>query len=207
MLLPPPHRSSWLPTRLFKRTSRRRKRVQTFAVCGCESLEHRTLLSAFVVNSMADTVDANPGDGSAQDAGGNTTLRAAIMEANALAGDDMITLGAGTFTLTIGGTAENSAATGDLDITDQTGSLTIIGAGVDNTIIDAAAIDRVFEVLAANVVLNLSGLTVTGGSSASPGGGNRSHLERGWVSNSSFHRWRFLRHLLHVAATNRTADF
>ncbi len=37
--------------------------------------------------------------------------------------------------------------------------------------------------------------------------GNRSHLERGWVSNSSFHRWRFLRHLLHVAATNRTADF
>ncbi len=36
---------------------------------------------------------------------------------------------------------------------------------------------------------------------------NRSHLERGWVSNSSFHRWRFLRHLLHVAATNRTADF
>ncbi len=43
-------------------------------------------------------------------------------------------------------------------------------------------------------------------SSGSPSS-NRSHLERGWVSNSSFHRWRFLRHLLHVAATNRTADF
>ncbi|MCA9019354.1 MAG: right-handed parallel beta-helix repeat-containing protein, partial [Planctomycetaceae bacterium] len=44
---------------------------------------------AFFVNSTLDTVDANPGDGIAADANGNLTLRAAIMEANALAGDSV----------------------------------------------------------------------------------------------------------------------
>ena len=35
----------------------------------------------FMVNTTKDTVDANPGDGVAEDASGNTSLRAAIMEA------------------------------------------------------------------------------------------------------------------------------
>ena len=46
--------------------------------------------AGFVVNSTDDAVDANPGDGLAQDDQGRTTLRAAIMEANARAGDDDI---------------------------------------------------------------------------------------------------------------------
>src|SRR5216684_4826120 len=68
-----------------------------------EVLEDRTVLSTFVVNTTADTVDANPGDGLAQDSAGNTSLRAAIMEANALHGADTIQLPAGTYFLSIPG--------------------------------------------------------------------------------------------------------
>ena len=44
------------------------------------------VLATFTVNTTADTVDVNPGDGVAEDAAGNTSLRAAIMEANASPG-------------------------------------------------------------------------------------------------------------------------
>ena len=48
-------------------------------------------------------VDAIPGDGVCAAAGGACTLRAAVEEANALAGGHAITLPAGTYTLTIAG--------------------------------------------------------------------------------------------------------
>src|SRR5688572_7311465 len=83
---------------------------------GFERLEDRALLAAFTVNSLLDTVDANPGDGVAQDAAGQTTLRAAIMEANARAGDDSIVLGAGVYALSLAGANEDAAARGDLDV-------------------------------------------------------------------------------------------
>ena len=82
--------------------------------------------ATIIVNTTADAVDANPGDGVCDDGTGNCTLRAAIMEANALAGADTITVPAGTYTLAIAGTDEDAGATGDLDITDD---LTIVGAG------------------------------------------------------------------------------
>src|SRR5437868_2290061 len=66
-----------------------------------ETLERRTLLSTFTVNTVLDTVDVNPGDGLARDASGRTSLRAAVMEANALAGADTINLPAGTYALTL----------------------------------------------------------------------------------------------------------
>lgn len=161
MLFTPWLRSLKFPARLT-RTARRRKRrfSPLFAI---ERLEDRTLLSVFAVNSVLDKVDLIPGDGIV-DTGtpGEITLRAAIQEANALAGDDTITLGAGTFTLSITGTGEDAAATGDLDITDTTGSLTIIGAGADRTIIDAAGLDRVFEVFGA-ATLDLHDVTISGG--------------------------------------------
>lgn len=71
------------------------------------------------------------------------SLREAIIGANALAGADTITLPAGTYALTIPGTGENVAATGDLDIT---ANLTINGAGAASTIIDGGGLDRVIEV-------------------------------------------------------------
>jgi hypothetical protein len=62
--------------------------------------------ATFTVNSTADAVDAHPGDGVCADASGHCTLRAAVMEANALSGPDTITLPAGTYTLTIPGISE-----------------------------------------------------------------------------------------------------
>lgn len=67
-----------------------------------------------VVNSIADTPDANPGDGICDDGTGNCTLRAAIEEANASPGFDLIRFniaGAGPHTILL---------TSDLpDITEQ----------------------------------------------------------------------------------------
>ena len=119
------------------------------------------LLANFTVNITNDTVDANPGDGNAVDSGGNTSLRAAIMESNALAGADSITLPAGNYNLTRTGTGENAATAGDLDINSE---ITIQGAGAQATKIDATGLnDRVFEVLS-GATLNMSGVTIQGGS-------------------------------------------
>jgi len=131
-----------------------------------EPLEDRRMLSVFTVNSFDDTVDANLGDGIAEDIAGNTSLRAAIMEANACAGDDTIKLAAGTYTLSIAGTDEDAAATGDLDI--RNGKVTIIGAGADATVIDANRIDRVIDIHTQDAPDNptglvLEGVTITGG--------------------------------------------
>jgi hypothetical protein len=48
------------------------------------------LLATFIVNHTGNSVDINPGDGVVNDGFGNISLRAAIMEANALAGLDTI---------------------------------------------------------------------------------------------------------------------
>src|SRR5262249_45681602 len=62
-----------------------------------EHMEARALLATFTVDSTADAVDANPGDGTALTASGQITLRSAIQEANALAGSDTIVLPVGTY--------------------------------------------------------------------------------------------------------------
>ncbi len=123
----------------------------------------------FVVNSLADAPDTVPGDGVCAAGGGACTLRAAIMEANALAGDDVIELPAGVFALVQVGDGEDAAATGDLDITD---ALRVEGAGRDDTIIDGIGADRVFHMMGATVALQ--DLTIRGGARpADHGGGIR----------------------------------
>lgn len=114
----------------------------------------------FDVDSAADAVDANPGDGRCQTAGGNCTLRAAIQEANAWLGADAIRLPAGNYFITIDGANEDDAATGDLDIKDD---LTITGAANNTTVIDGSNKDRVFDVVAV-VNFTLKNVTVTHGS-------------------------------------------
>ena len=122
--------------------------------------------ATFTVNSTLDAVDAVPGDGVCATAGAVCTLRAAIQEANALAGADTIIVPAGTYTLTIAGSLDDAAATGDLDITS---TVVIVGAGADVTTVNAAGIDRVFDVLTgANATVR--GLRITGGN---VGGGLR----------------------------------
>ncbi len=115
--------------------------------------------ATLTVDITADVQDASPGDGVCATAEGHCSLRAAIQETNALAGADSITLPAGTYALTIDGTGEDAAATGDLDITDD---LTIVGSGADATIIDGNAIDRVLHVIGDRAV-EVTGLTVRGG--------------------------------------------
>ena len=127
------------------------------------------LSGPFQVNSFNDTVDADPGNGLAEDADGNITLRSAIIESNALAGLDTIQLEAGTYTLSLAGAGEDAAATGDLDIT---GSLDIIGRGINTTTIDANDLDRVLHIPDdANIVVRLTDLTLTNGAVTGDGGG------------------------------------
>ena len=122
--------------------------------------------AVFVVNTTLDTVDANLGDGIAQDASGATSLRAAIMEANALAGNDTVQLPAGVFGLSIAPiSTEDFATDGDLDITSN---ITVQGEAAATTILDANLLDRRFDVTTAgdlflrNVTLR-NGLADVGG--------------------------------------------
>ncbi|HUM72235.1 MAG TPA: hypothetical protein PLK31_25715, partial [Chloroflexota bacterium] len=85
-----------------------------------------------------------------------------MQETNALPGMDIIQLPSGIYILSISGVGENSAETGDLDIT---GSLTIFGAGTSNTVIDAGNQDRVLHIVyyeEPNSVF-ISDLTIRGG--------------------------------------------
>ena len=123
----------------------------------------------FEVNSTEDAVDAQIGDGVCATATGVCTLRAAIQEANAIPGAAAISLPIGTYMLTIPGANEDTAQTGDLDITDD---LTIVGSGESQTIIDAAEgfRDRVFHIFSGTVV-EMSALSIQHGAAVCCVGG------------------------------------
>ena len=124
-----------------------------------------TQAANFSVNSMADVVDAAPGNGVCDPLNaleGVCTLRAAIMEANALPGADTIFLSANqTYTLTRAGTQEDGASTGDLDITDSV-SILFFASG-NRPIVDANGLDRAFHVLPSAASVTLFGFDITGG--------------------------------------------
>lgn len=118
------------------------------------------------VDSTLDEVDAVPGDGACVSTpSGVCTVRAAVMEANALSGFDIVSIPAGTYTLGIAGTGEDSAATGDLDLRE---TIAIYGVGADLTIIDGAQIDRVFDVVLDDAYLD--SLTIRNGSAVTASG-------------------------------------
>ncbi len=122
--------------------------------------------ATFVVDTTSDTQDAAPGNGICADAGGLCSLRAAISESNALAGPDIITLPAGTYTQSLAGANEDINAGGDFDIRS---SVTINGAGAATTIVQSnaafdTATERVFHVFSATVITVLiDGVTVRNG--------------------------------------------
>src|SRR2546427_10298816 len=107
--------------------------------------------TTFTVDTTTDAVDANPGDGKCATAAGQCSLRAAIQEANALPGSESITLPSGTYTMTIAGQGEDASATGSFDIS---GDLGIHGDGSSSTVIDAAYLDGLIQVLSGNVVIS-----------------------------------------------------
>lgn len=121
----------------------------------------------FVVNTTTDTVDVVPGNGICADGSGNCSLRAAVMEANALAGADRIDLPPANYALTREGGSEDGAVTGDLDILDD---LLIVGAWPATTSIDGIGRDRDLHVLnSANLQLN--NVTLRNGNPGNDGGG------------------------------------
>ena len=98
--------------------------------------------ATFTVGSTQDAVDASPGDGICATGASACTLRAAVMEANALPGQDTITVPAGVHALAIapGGGTE---ADGDLEITSP---LVVQGAGFGSTFIDGSGHRPLIEV-------------------------------------------------------------
>ena len=136
----------------------------------------------FVVNTILDTVDTNPGDGTCADIGGNCSLRAAVMESNAAPDSNEIQLASGTvYELTIPGTGEDASATGDLDITQPTYIRAPIG-GAPATI-DAGWLDRVLDIHSGAFHF-LEGLVITHGHAAgtgSSGAGGGIRMQTGLV--------------------------
>lgn len=119
--------------------------------------------ATFIVNSTDDDKDRNPGDGKCDASllpGDECTLRAAIMETNALSGTDTISIPAGTYVLTRKGYDE-FAEKGDLDIR---ASVNIVGASAASTIIDGNGKntdDRVFDLRIGTI--NIERVTIRGG--------------------------------------------
>ncbi len=112
--------------------------------------------ATFVVDSTLDVADLTPADALCKTPAGACTLRAAIQQANTLAGVDTIEVPAGYYQLTIAGTGEDLAATGDLDVTQ---SVVIRGTGAPGTVtIDGGFIDRIFHVTSAGATVTIDGL-------------------------------------------------
>lgn len=126
----------------------------------------------FNVNvTIFDAVDNNPGDGECRISSGDfCTLRAAVMEANALPGSDIIVLpGNATITLDIPGSG-NSAATGDLDITESVIIGTFVVADDELPVIDATALgNRIFDVRPETELLTLQRVILRGGQATAGG--------------------------------------
>ena len=100
------------------------------------------------------------------DSADNSSLRACVIWSNANSGTDTITVPAGTYTLTIAGIGEDAAATGDLDITDD---VIINGHATNATVVNGNSLDRVFDILGADVTM--ANLTIQDGDVTADGAG------------------------------------
>ncbi len=141
----------------------------------------------FVVNTTSDFVSANA-HACLNAVAGQCSLRQAVIEANATAGTDTISIPAGTYTLTIARAANPlyDARTGTLDITD---SVNIVGASQASTIIQGGTVgasgtpngvDKVFSfnqdvASMTDATVSVSNLTIQNGFNR----GNTS-IEDGW---------------------------
>ncbi len=139
----------------------------------------RVFAYSFVVNSTADRVDSNPGDGVCRTSANTCTLRAAIQEANASPGLDSLYVPSGVYTITIPPMNDNFIDNGDFDITE---SLVINGAGAGVTILDGGTppsgsppemhgLDRLIEIHPSADEVTITGLTIREGFTAESGGG------------------------------------
>ncbi len=127
--------------------------------------------ATIAVDSTADDFD--------QGSNGNCTLREAILAANrnavvdaCAAGQaapvvDVVAVPAGTYLLAIGPRGDDAGEHGDLDLTDD---VDLQGSGAGLTVVDAAGIDRVFDV-AGGAIVRIFDLEARGGDAGSGDGG------------------------------------
>ena len=165
--------------------------MRTFSTILLGSLAALSVPSAqaalFSVNNEADVPDDNVGDGICHaELGlpGVCTLRAAVQEANASAGADMISLSAGqTYTLTRVA-QEDAALNGDLDLDDNV-TILFFASG-ERPVVDAGGVERAFEIHTGNATL--FGFDITGGDatldSDQGGGGIAVNFDAGIVQLS-----------------------
>ena len=124
--------------------------------------------SVYTVNSLLDLPDGDVTDNTCATVPPGTpvcTLRAAVMQANAHPGPDVISVPAGAYNITRVG-LDSTAVLGDLDVTDE---VAIYGSGV--VIVDAngaTTSDRAFEVITST--LTIYDLTIQNGNTPSYGG-------------------------------------
>ena len=97
--------------------------LATLAVAALVASATPAAAANFTVNSTGDQSDATPGDSACATAGGACTLRAAIQEANALSGPDVIgfAIGAGVQTITVGSQLPDITSPVTIDGTTQSG--------------------------------------------------------------------------------------
>ncbi|MCA9303581.1 MAG: right-handed parallel beta-helix repeat-containing protein [Phycisphaerales bacterium] len=127
-------------------------------------------IPTFTVNTTDDLVDPVPGDGIVNN-GFQRSLRAAIMEANAMSGAVNIVVPAGTYTLTQE-TSLNTPYGDEFHDLDIAGDIRIVGAGAGQTIIDGNELDRVMQVHPDSNLL-IQGVTIRNGFYTGSGGGIR----------------------------------
>jgi CSLREA domain-containing protein/MYXO-CTERM domain-containing protein len=128
------------------------RRISALALAGALGAAAPAPAAVYVVTKTADTLD------DVCDA--DCSLRDAVRAANFTpAVADVIQVPAGWYTLSLPGSGEDQAATGDLDVRRET---VIEGAGMDLTVIDAAGLDRVFQAPLSGPV-ELRDLTLRGG--------------------------------------------
>jgi CSLREA domain-containing protein len=118
------------------------------------------------VNTTADELNAD-GDCSLREAVRSANLNSIVDACAVGSGTDMINIPAGTYTLSIGGSGEEAALTGDLDLADD---VIIQGSGSAVTIIDGGGIDRVFHVQP-GIEAEFNALSIVGGLETPLGGG------------------------------------
>jgi hypothetical protein len=139
-----------------------------------------------LVNTFTDAADVSVGDGRADSNAATddqTTLRAAIQEANHASNPTYVFLPSGTSVLTMAGTGGDTQ--GDLDISKN---VKLIGNGPGLSVIDAGAMSgeaRIFDVLN-GATLNVSRLSLTLGDipNGQDGGGIR--VQNGGILNLDY---------------------
>jgi len=158
------------------RVHRLRRVALAVAVCGAAAAllvggaQSRSLTThVFTVDTTADSVDNVTGDGTCADSGGQCSLRAAVEEANAVGGSSVISLPAGTYTLSLG----ELAFTADISLS---------GAGARTTSIIQGGVQRVIEISTGSSVI--SGVTIQGGDTLANSGETNEGVGGGiWIDS------------------------